>query len=225
MDLKPFDAEKPETEFPCNTGRSICEEERRADRELTGRLMLYDETAWEQVVNELLTPLLQKRKYVETLARYGLKTEVLLTECFELLHRDNFARLRNFRFQCRLKSYLYNVVREAYRSVVAAHKEKKRKISLVLSEHPLELAPSDMKSSYQRLADADDRAEFNERFAGLWDENPVYALTLLMRNHLELSSNQAAYLLGKNAGHIDQINRRAKQRLYENRNDKNGRKP
>ncbi len=224
MDHKPFDFKEPETDLPRNAGKSICEDEQETDRQLTGRLMLYDEAAWEQVVQELLMPLIQKRKYVETLARYGLRTEVLLTECFELLHKDNFARLRNFRFQCRLKSYLYNVVREAYRTVVAAHKEKKRKISLVLSEVPLELAPSDMKSSYQRLADADDRAEVNEWFSRLWDENPVYALTLLMRNHLELSSSQAAYLLGKNAGHIDQINRRAKKRLYENRNEKNGRK-
>lgn len=223
MDHKQFGVEDSETDLPYNAGSEIYENERKSDRELTGRLMLYDEAAWQQVVEELLTPLSRKRKYVETLARYGLKPEVLLTECFDLLHKDNFARLRNFRFQCSLKSYLYNVVRDAYRSIHSAHKEKKRKISLVLSELSFEFAPSNMKSSYQRLADADDRTEFNQRFAALWDENPVYALTLLMRNHLESSSNQVAYLLGKSAGHIDQINRRAKKRLYENRNEKNGR--
>lgn len=68
------------------------------DRELVAALLRNDGAAWEQMLADVARPLVETRKYREMTARFGLAVEDILAQLCEELYRDDFARLRAFRY-------------------------------------------------------------------------------------------------------------------------------
>lgn len=186
-----------------------------ADRETVRRLLLYDNVVWFEVTQTILLPLARCRKYVETLRRFQLEPEDLVSEVYKIVHRDHFARLKKFRFECSLKSWFYNILREAYSRILFRYEKKKRKITTVSSEIAVNRAQSTIKDGYREIAAVETKRKLNRALVRLWDRNPAEALTFLLREHLELTSKEAAQLLGKTVNHIDVLNMRAKKHLTE----------
>ena len=57
--------------------------------------------------------------------------------------------------------------------------------------------------------------------ARLWAQNPTYALVLLLRNDLGLSSKVVGSFLGKTINNVDQINIRAQKTMRKFRDEDN----
>ena len=91
----------------------------------------------------------------------------------------------------------------------------------MLSDEVLEDAQTTQKDSSQSTQLKDEIKSTNRLLARLWAQNPTYALVLLLRNDLGLSSKVVGSFLGKTINNVDQINIRAQKAMRKFRDEDN----
>ena len=190
------------------------------DRQLVRALMSDDEAAWNYVVTELITPLVRAnvRGMAEILSRYSIPTDALAGKVFLDLRKNDFIALRNFRYECRFSSFLYWRIYHAAQGLI---RETSKEFDFLLSDEVLENAQTTQKDSSQSTQLKDEIKSTNCLLARLWTQNPTYALVLLLRNNLGLSSKGVGSFLGKTINNVDQINIRAQKAMRKFRDDDN----
>lgn len=190
------------------------------DRELVAALMEDSETAWNYVVTELITPLVRAniRGIAGMLSRYSIPVDALAGKVFLDLRKNDFIALRNFRYECRFSSFLYWRLYHAAQGLI---RETSKEFDFLLSDEVLENAQTTQKDSSQQTQQKDEIKSTNRLLARLWAQNPTYALVLLLRNDLGLSSKVVGAFLGKTINNVDQINIRAQKAMRKFRDEDN----
>lgn len=190
------------------------------DCQLVQALMEDDETAWNYVVTELITPLVRSniKGIAEMLRRYSIPVDALAGKVFLDLRKNDFIALRNFRYECRFSSFLYWRIYHATQGLI---RETSKEFDFLLSDEVLENAQTTQKDSSQSTQLKDEIKSTNCMLARLWAQNPTYALVLLLRNDLGLSSKVVGAFLGKTINNVDQINIRAQKAMRKFRDENN----
>ena len=190
----------------------------RDDRQLVAALMSDDETAWNYVVTELIEPLVRAnvKGIAEMLSRYSIPTDALAGKVFLDLRKNDFIALRNFRYECRFSSFLYWRIYHAAQGLI---RETSKELDFLLSDEVLDNAQTIQEDISQSTQLKDDIKSTNCMLARLWARNPTYALVLLMRNDLGLSSKVVGSFLGKTINNVDQINLRAQKAMRKFRDE------
>ncbi len=179
------------------------------DKELVAKLTAGDDAAWTYILVEVIAPLTRMRKYTETFFRYSLSTDAIITRCWMILQHNDYARLRKFRFESSLKTWLYLIVWEASACEI---REKTGKI-------PFELSETDnfdaliATASSKDLELKDEMRLANQMLSKLWAESPRQVLVLLSRNCLNLASREVGAFLNESVSNVDQLNKRAKEKM------------
>lgn len=189
-----------------------------SDRDLVSRLIANDRALWAAVAVEMILPLAKTRKFVEVLTKANQSVESLMSVVYLDLQKNDFLKLKNFRFDGSFRAWLYFQVRNGIKILV---KEARSPFLVNLSDEELDKA-LDGWCAHDRPAGLQDEMNMGEAcFIQLWRENSKYALVLLLKNRLELSSEDVCVLLGlSSANNVDQINRRAKQRMSQFKKEK-----
>ena len=188
------------------------------DRKLVSALMEDDESAWNYVVAELITPLVRAnvKGIAERLNRYSISVDALAGKVFLDLRKNDFVALRNFRYECRFSTFLYWRLYHAAQGLI---RETSKEFDFLLSDEMLENAQTNQKDSSQSTQLKDEIKSTNCMLARLWVQNPTYALVLLLRNDLGLSSKVVGSFLGKTINNVDQINIRAQKAMRKFRDE------
>ena len=188
------------------------------DRKLVAALMSDDESAWNYVVSELITPLVRAnvKGVAEMFARYSIPEDALAGKLFLDLRKNDFIALRNFRYECRFSSFLYWRLFHAAQGLI---REASKEFDFLLSDEVLENAQTRQKDSSQSTQLKDEIKSANRLLARLWARNPTYALVLLLRNDLGMSSRVVSAFLGKTINNVDQINIRAQKAMRKFREE------
>lgn len=211
---------KQKTDSAKNDTSPPVECEELDDRKLVSALMDDDEAAWNYVVTELITPLVRAniRGIAEMLNRYSIPVDALAGKVFLDLRKNDFVALRNFRYECRFSSFFYW---RLYHSAQGLIRETSKEFDFLLSDEVLENAQTTQEDSSQSTQLKDEIKSTNRLLARLWAQNPTYALVLLLRNDLGLSSKVVGAFLGKTINNVDQINIRAQKAMRKFRDEDN----
>ena len=191
------------------------------DRELVARLIADDAAAWGHVRVDMIEPVVAAnvKGMLEMLKRRSIDPASVPGRVYEDLKKDDWTALRNFRFECSFKSFLYWRIYNAAQALIR-ETVRVREVQVLDSEDGtdiIESAPApDTTISAMLIRDAVQVA--NQALAGLWEENSTYALVLLMRNDLVLPAKEVADILQKQGNTVDQINIRAQKALRKHRN-------
>lgn len=182
------------------------------EREWVSWLVAGDSAAWEDVRRNVVLPLFWAniKGIARQCSRIGLSGNAVFSQLYINLSRDDFAPLRAFRFECAFSSWLYWHVWNAAQGAI---REAVGKIDLTLSDPAIldNLIKQKDMSATSPVSEA--VVEANALLARLWEQNPVYALVLVLRNDAELSAKEVGALLGKTPANVDQINHRAQARM------------
>ena len=190
------------------------------DRDLVARLITDDAVAWRHVKVDMIEPVVAAnvKGMREMLLRQSIDPASVPGRVYEDLKKDDWTALRNFRFECSFKSFLYwriyNAAQALIRETVRA-----REVQMLDSEDGadiIESAPAS-DSTINALLIRDAVQVANQALANLWEENSTYALVLLMRNDLGLPAKEVAEILQKQGNTVDQINIRAQKALRKHR--------
>lgn len=181
-----------------------------SDQDLVTLLLQSDPGAWDYVLLDLVTPLTRSRKYVEILGKHGLSTDILISRVWMILEKDDYRRLRAFRFGASFRTYLFIIVREA----------QKYEIQEKIGKNPYLLSDDDDFGSQIAGKEGADSPELkdemqyaNELLSQVWQENPLQAWVLIMRNGLKLSAKEVGTFLNESSSNVDQLNKRAKEKM------------
>lgn len=181
-----------------------------SDRNLVDLLLQGNQKAWEYVLINLVAPLSRQSKYLQICKKYNISPDALVTATWQILHKNDYQRLRLFRFESSFKTYLFLIVREAQRN----------EVKQALGKTPLELSEEEDISSLiadKRHGDSPevkDEIDFANRiFAQLWRENPKQAWVLLMRTCLGQPAKVVASFMNETPSNVDQLNSRAKDKM------------
>lgn len=188
-----------------------------SDRDLVARLVANDSDAWSAVVIEMLLPLAKTRKFTEILARVNQPVESIVGVVYLDLQKNDFLKLRNFRFDGPFRAWLYFQVKNAVKIVT---RESRSPFAMSLSDETLDRALDDWCTHDQPAGLQDEMNMGESCFSLLWKNNPKSAMVLLLKNRLAMSSDEVCSLLGlSSANNVDQINRRAKQQMLQFRKE------
>ena len=190
------------------------------DRTLVARLIADDAAAWRHVKTDMIEPVVAAnvKGMLEMLMRRSIDPASVPGRVYEDLKKDDWTALRNFRFECSFKSFLYWRIYNAAQALIR-ETVRVREVQALDSEdgtNIIESAPaSDSTINAMLIRDAVQVA--NQALADLWEENSTYALVLLMRNDLGLPAKEVAEILQKQGNTVDQINIRAQRALRKHR--------
>lgn len=187
------------------------------DQDLVALLLQSDPGAWDYVLLELVAPLTRIRKYVEIFNKHGLSTDILITRVWMLLEKDDYRRLRAFRFGASFRTYLFIIVREAQKYEM---KEKIGKNPYILSEEDDFGSQIPGKEGTDSPELKDEMRYANNLVGRLWQDNPLQAWVLIMRNSLKLSAKEVSSFLNESSSNVDQLNKRAKEKMNALRKEK-----
>lgn len=182
------------------------------DHALVALLLENNHAAWEHVLLGVALRIASGRKFREMLAQTGHDPMEAVTELCKNLYADNFARLRSFEFRGSFDAWLFWEVRSAVDTVAG----------LVLREREILTDPSDptgaIASTEQPTAPENVRDRFRDAralFVRLWTESPEKAYALFMRSELGMPTKEIAVLLGHKPNSVDQMVKRARDRMKE----------
>ena len=187
------------------------------DQDLVALLLQSDPGAWDYVLLELVAPLTRIRKYVEIFNKHGLSTDILITRVWMLLEKDDYRRLRAFRFGASFRTYLFIIVREAQKYEM---KEKIGKNPYILSDEDDFGTQIPDKEGTDSPELKDEMRYANNLVGRLWQDNPLQAWVLIMRNSLKLSAKEVSSFLNESSSNVDQLNKRAKEKMNALRKEK-----
>ena len=187
-----------------------------SDRELVDLLLQGNQKVWEYVLLDLVAPLSRQSKYMQICKKYSISPDSLVTATWLILQKNDYQRLRLFRFESSFKTYLFIIVREAQRN----------EIKRLVGKIPPDMSETDDDCSLiadKRHIDSPevkDEINFaNGDFAQLWQDNPKQAWVLLMRTSLELPAKVVASFMNETASNVDKLNSRAKTKMNQLRGD------
>ncbi len=183
-----------------------------SDRDFVACLLQNDPAAWNYLLVELVTPMTRYSKYARICAKYNIPPDSLVTRVWLLLRKNDFRKLRLFRFDSAFTTYLFIIIREAQRYEI---KETLGKIPCELSENDCLCTQIVSKTRSDSVELTDEMNYANKLLSVLWDDNPQQAWVLLMRNSLKLSSKEVALFLNKSSENVDQMNSRAKIKMKQ----------
>lgn len=197
---------------------------REDDHHLVLRLIANDDAAWAYVKDELVDPLVAAnvKGMRDMLIRHSIDVESVVGKVYEGLSARNWEAIRNFRFDCRFKSFMYWRVYDAVQRLVreVSRGDDRDPLSLdILNENQdgkdiaQEVPDANSSDPIRQLLIKESVDQANRALAELWDKNPAYALVLLMRNDLSLPAQDVAVLLDRKPNTVDQINIRAQAAL------------
>lgn len=180
------------------------------DRLLIDALIANDHATWERMLSSVARPLVETRKYREMTARFGLTVEDVLAQLCEELYRNDFARLRSFRYDGSFSAWLFWEVKNAFRNLIRR--------SVAAREDAVD--PTEEFAFGDALVTTPDPAvdtlhETRTMFVRLWRENPVGAYALLLKGELGVESELLAVFLGKTPNTVDKIVSRAREKMRE----------
>lgn len=190
----------------------------QGDRELAAALAADSEAAWRHVIEEMVHPLVHGnvRGIAAKLHSFSIPLEAVDGALYETLAADGFRLLKNFRFECRLSSFIYWWVLASAKRLM--RETVKKREELVSEESTLD-APIDTGGGYEAAARKEELKSANDLLARLWKENPAQALVLVLRNNLGLSSKTVGAFLGKTVNNVDQSNKRAQEKMRKYRQE------
>ena len=182
------------------------------DRELVDLLLQGNQKAWDYVLLNLVAPLSRQSKYMQICKKYSISPDSLVTAVWLILYKNDYQRLRLFRFESSFKTYLFIIVREAQRNEV---KQTLGHIPPEMSEVE-DLIPLIADRRHCDTPEVKDEIDFaNELFAQLWRESPKQAWVLLMRTCLDLPAKTVALFMEESASNVDKMNSRAKEKMNQ----------
>lgn len=201
------------------------------DRQLISRLIENDNSAWRYVKEEVIDPLVQAnvKGVRDLLLEHSIPLESVSGKVYEGLRAREWEAIKNFRFECKFKSFLYWRVYDAVQRLV-------RETSVSPDPNPIPIGtevsgdgegegpavdPVAPDETIRGILIKEAVAIANRALAKLWECNPAYALVLLMRNDLRLASQEVGALLNRLPNTVDQINIRAQKKLRAIRDDIN----
>ena len=204
---------------------------RSDDRLLISRLVENDNSAWRYVKEDIVDPLVQAnvKGVRDLLLKHSIPLESVSGKVYEGLRVREWEALRNFRFECRFKSFLYWRIYDAVQRLV-------RETSVVPDPNPIPIGsdvsggedgegpkmdPEAPDETIRGILIKEAVAMANRALAKLWESNPAYALVLLMRNDLKLPSQEVGLILNRQPNTVDQMNIRAQKALRTIRDDIN----
>lgn len=201
------------------------------DRRLISRLLENDNSAWRYVKEDIIDPLVQAnvKGVRDLLQKHSIPLEAVSGKVYEGLRVREWEAIRNFRFECGFKSFLYWRIYDAVQRLV-------RETTVVPDANPIpigsevsgredgentEMDPESSDKTIRGILIKEAVAIANRALAKLWERNPAYALVLLMRNDLKLPSQEVGVLLNRLPNTVDQMNIRAQKALRTIRDDIN----
>jgi len=194
------------------------------DHYLVLQLIANDNLAWAYVKEELVDPLVSAnvKGMRDMLSRHSIDVKSVIGKVYEGLSARNWEAVRNFRFDCRFKSFMYWRVYDAVQRLV-------REVSRPGEPDPLpigsptggadddgvgiDVPDPDAVDPIEQILIKEAVTHANKALAELWERNPAYALVLLMRNDLALPAQDVALLLDRKPNTVDQMNVRAQAAL------------
>lgn len=184
-----------------------------SDQELVERLIENDQDVWKMVIVTMVVPLTKTRKIAEILTKINESSMTVVSELYLDLQKEECRKLKNFRFEGPFRGWLFFQVKNAIKIII---RKSKRAEALDLSDYDVDEALS-VWITHDRPSGLQDEVDIGEAcFARLWKSNPKFAFVLLLKNKLELPSDEVCMLLGlSSANNVDQINRRAKQQMIQ----------
>ncbi len=194
------------------------------DHHLVLRLIANDDVAWAYVKDELVDPLVTAnvKGMRDMLSRYSIDAKSVVGKVYEGLRARNWEAIRNFRFGCRFKTFMYWRVYDAVQRLVREVSRGEEKISLSLDSSTENQGENDAghdiadprpKDPIRQILIKESVAHANKALGELWNKNPTYALVILMRNDLALPTQDVAAILDRKPNTVDQINIRAQAAL------------
>lgn len=188
------------------------------DRRLVANLLANDHRVWEHVLTVVAAKMVNTRRYSEMLARTNHEPVEVVTTLCEELFRDDFARLRAFRFQGPFDGWLYWEVRRAVK-IVTGLEGKSGGINR--SEREIAVDPNDEAGVFGRMPQgrrqdvAGRLMDARELYVRLWKDNAEGAYVFFMKEELGLPAKQIAAILGRSPNSVDQIFHRVRCRLRD----------
>ncbi len=194
------------------------------DRAMVALLLKNDPSVWRDLLARIATPLVREKKYREMLARHALEPEDLLQQLCEQLCKDDYAKLRSFRFDCSLTTFLYWQVKGIVGGMTRTAGWLRE--SLPTGDAGIEEI-SDARPAGSsdpafnpgaRVSRKEELSSARRKITQLWEENPEGAYALLLKAELDVPSATVAVLLGKKQNTVDQLVSRARRALRESPN-------
>lgn len=144
----------------------------------------------------------------------GLSPEELSSEIYMLLSADDWAKLREFRFDASLKTWLWAV---ALRILLDRNSKLTQEYAQRCREHMIDLSttidlPDERDSEAAHAERVSDNIQLLRTALRKMD-NHNYRSVIQLRGIQRLSSKETASILGKTATHVDQLFARAKKKL------------
>ena len=203
---------------------------RKDDRLLVSRLIANDNLAWKYVKEDIVDALVRAniKGVRDMLNKHSIDLKSVGGKVYEGLRARDWDALRNFRYECRFRSFLYwrvyDAVQRLVREVVygdgldpipigpepGSDGEDGPAIDVPAPENPVE------DILIQEAVKVGNRA-----LAQLWSKNPAYALVVLMRNDLGMPAQDVGLLLDRKPNTVDQMNIRAQKELRKIRSSIN----
>lgn len=184
------------------------------DHYLVERLIAGDEDAWTEANLRIYQIVERSGAWRRMLRDWCLSRDDVASEVFLSLAANDWRNLRNFRFECAFSTWLHDQVRAA---MTTLRRNFTRERPVDLSEKPGDDAPILWPTPHvpptHIVAAREDLESFNVRLAELWDSNPVHAVVLILCKVEGLSAKEAAAITGLSPANIDQINKRALDKL------------
>ena len=182
------------------------------DRNLVAMLIEGQLAAWNYLLRQVVAPLVETQKCAGICNRYSIEPDAVCSQVWTICAKNDYERLRAFRFESSLKTYLGYVIREALRTEV---RKVMGKVPLDLFDDP---APYEEKKTVQanRQIELDEALDNASLLMGeLWKQNPQQVLVLLLREHLMMSGKDVADLLGMTLANVNQMKKRATERMMK----------
>lgn len=186
------------------------------DHYLVARLVEGDDAAWGWLLDNVVYPLFRANAMGirEICARNSVSESAVASRLYKTLSRNDFELLRNFRFECALRSWICWYLRDSAQRALREVTWSNRYVAL----DPCDLDSLDDASAVapaSPLAKRELYAGLNAMLAALWRIRPLAATVLLLRGELGLPSKVVAGLVSKSPAAIDQIYHRAQKSLRD----------
>ncbi|MGN0865082.1 MAG: radical SAM protein [Akkermansia sp.] len=187
----------------------VQETEEPDERSLVERLIADDESAWCHVINSTLRPyiLSLQMKQGASSALRRVHPDAVLSGVYWRLARGNASALRHFRFDCRLSTFLYYWVRDAWQA-------EQRSAGAPVAEFPLPMLPDTAPASdntFQGVLLREQMSETESCLQLLYTDHPLHFCVLASRIMWHKSSKDTARLMQRSVDWVDQMLHRAQK--------------
>lgn len=185
------------------------------DRMLVAMLINGDEGAEAYFMTTLAAPLVKVCPRFGECVKCNIDLDAITSRLWTICSKNDYARLRLFRGDSSLRTYLSFVVREAINAEVRIAKGL---VDMQPVDDPGLFEESGTVDERGKVEVADELDKASRMISRLWEKNPRQVLTLLMSKHLGMSGNEIGRFLGESRANVNQLNKRAVENMVKIRN-------